>query len=150
MERHENTYDGIPAKLRGENILRRHSNITKEQALLYQKYMLQIQWTSNKLVNQMDVWIKKRGIEPALKWLSVMASEMQSLETPEHDALSQVYHDEEEEKGVPAYGFHKVDTVYEREEPDWMGRQPWRLYTKSVPKTREQMCTSHVGVMSDK
>ena len=52
-----------------------------------------------------------------------MASEMQALETPEHDALSQVYDDEEEEKGIPAYGFNKVDTLYEQNEPDWIERQ---------------------------
>ena len=127
LQRHERTYDGTSAKLRVDTILRRHPSLTKEQAQLYQQYMLQAGWTNDKLIHQMDMWIKRRGIEPALGWLSQMAMEMQKLETPRDDALSKIDRDGEEEKGIPTYGYHRVDTIYEQEQPSWMERQPHRV-----------------------
>jgi len=123
LERHENlSPDGVPARLRIDNILMRHRILNHEQAGLYKSYMLKAGFTYPAVISETDKMIRKEGVSYTLSWLETMATEMEACDVGKDDAL----HSSNKDEGVPAtYGFHKVDTMYigEMEKP-WHLKQP--------------------------
>ena len=123
LKRHENlSPDGVPARLRIDNILMRHRNLNHEQAQAYKSYMLRAGFTYPAAISYADTMLRKEGTASALSWLETMATEMEACDVGENDAL----HSSNIEEAVPAtYGFHKIDDMFEPEyEMPWMLRQP--------------------------
>ncbi len=125
LERHENlSPDGVPNRLRIDNILMRHRNLNPEQAALYKSYMLKAGFTYPVAISYADTMLRKEGTASALSWLETMANEMEACDVGEDDAL----HSSNKEETAPAtYGFHKVDDMY-------MGEMetPWHLKQTSL------------------
>ncbi|MFC1714620.1 hypothetical protein ACFL6S_13215 [Candidatus Poribacteria bacterium] len=122
LERHENlSPDGVPARLRIDNILMRH-RLNYEQAGLYKSYMLQAGLTYPAAISETDKMIRKEGISYTLSWLETIANEMEVCDVGKDDAL----HSSNKAEAVPAtYGFHKVDTIYVgKMEIPWHLKQP--------------------------
>ena len=123
LERHENlSPDGVPARLRIDNILMRHRSLNHEQAGLYKSYMLKAGFTYPAAISETDKMIRKEGVVYTLSWLETMATEMEACDVGKDDAL----HSSNKGEAVPAtYGFHKVDSVYIGEiEMPWNLKQP--------------------------
>ena len=137
LERHENlSPDGVPERLRIDNILLRHS-MSKEQAQLYKNYMLKAEFTYPAAISYTDTMIRKEGTPSALSWLEKIADELEVCNVGEYDAL----HSSNKDETVPAtYGFHKVDTVYSGGiEIPWILTQP-NLVQRLI--TTPKRCTS--------
>ena len=122
LQRHENlSPDGVPNRLRLDNILMRHRNLNKEQAQSYKSCMLKAGFTYPAAIAYADTMLRKEGAISALSWLEKMATEMAACNVGEDDAL----HSSNQDETVPAtYGFHKVDHVYAGElETPWLLKQ---------------------------
>ncbi len=64
MKRHEITSpDNVPERLRIDNILLRHRNITKEQARQYKDYMLRSDFTYPAAIAEMDKRLRAEGVD---------------------------------------------------------------------------------------
>ena len=123
LKRHEMlSPDGIPARLRIDNILMRHRILNHEQAQAYKDYMLRSGFTYPAAIGETDKMIRKEGIVYTLSWLENMATEMEACDVGKDDML----HSSNKGEAVPAtYGFHKVDTMYFGEmETPWHLKQP--------------------------
>ncbi len=120
LQRHEIlSPDGVPARLRIDNILMRHRYLNHQQAQQYKSCMLRAGFTYPVAISYADTMLKKEGTTSTLSWLKTMATEMESCDVGKEDAL----HPSNSEEAVPAtYGFHKVDDMY-------VGKleTPWRL-----------------------
>jgi hypothetical protein len=121
LKRHENlSPDGIPERLRLDNILLRHRSITREQAVSYKDYMLRAGFTYPAAIAYADTMIRREGAVSALSWLETMAVEMEKCNAGEDDYMGRI-----ENSVPPTYGFHKIDNVYAGEiEMPWMMKQP--------------------------
>jgi len=138
LERHENlSPDGVPARLRIDNILMRHRNLNHEQAGLYKSYMLRAEFTYPAAISETDNMIRREGVSYALSWLEMIATEMEACDVGEDDAL----HSSNKDEAIPAtYGFHKVDDMYIGDiEMPWMLKQP-KLNRRLM--TTPERCTS--------
>ena len=123
LQRHENlSPDGIPERLRVDNILLRHRHLNREQAVAYKDYMLRAEFTYPAAIAYADTLVRKEGAASALSWLEMIATEMESCDIGEDDFL----HSSNKDETVPAtYGFHKVDDMYIGDmEMPWMLKQP--------------------------
>jgi len=121
LKRHENlSPDGIPERLRLDNILLRH-RINREQAQSYKDCMLRAGFTYPVAISYADTMIRKEGVVSTLSWLETMATEMEKCDAGIDDYLRQT-----DGEAIPAtYGFHKVDDVYSQEiEIPWILKQP--------------------------
>ena len=125
LQRHEIlSPDGVPAKLRMDNILMRHRNLNYEQAQSYKSCMLKAGFTYPVAISYADTMLRKEGTVSALSWLETMATEMEACDVGKDDAL----HSNNQGEAVPAtYGFHKADDMY-------IGQMetPWRLKQPSL------------------
>ena len=123
LKRHENqSPDGIPARLRIDNILMRHRTLNHEQAGLYKSYMLKAGFTYPAAISETDKMFRKEGVVYALSWLETMATEMEACDVGKNDAL----HSSNKGEAMPStYGFHKVDDMYIGDlELPWVMKQP--------------------------
>ena len=123
LQRHENiSPDGIPERLRIDNILMRHRNLNYEQAQVYKSYMLKAGFTYPVAISYADTMLRKEGAVGTLSWLETMANEMEACDVGKDDTL----HANNQGEAVPAiYGFHKVDDMYIGElELPWILKQP--------------------------
>jgi hypothetical protein len=123
LKRHENlSPDGIPERLRIDNILLRHRCMNREQAQAYKDYMLRAGFTYPAAIGELDRKIRKEGAVSTLSWLEMIAAEMEACDIGEDDYL----HPSHKGEAIPAtYGFHKVDDMYAVDtELPWMLRQP--------------------------
>jgi hypothetical protein len=122
LQRHEIlSPDGVPERLRIDNILLRHKMST-EQATKYKEYMLKAGFDYSQAILELDHRIKKEGAENTLSWLEIIAQEMEGCDVGEDDAL----HHSNGEEIIPAtYGFHKIDSIYDTQpQQDWLEKQP--------------------------
>jgi hypothetical protein len=117
LQRHEIlSPDGVPERLRIDNILLRHK-MSKQQAAKYKEYMLKAGFDYSQAILYFDHRIKKEGAEHTLSWLEMIALEMKACDVGEDDASNQ--------EAIPAtYGFHKVDSIYPEPQQDWLEKQP--------------------------
>lgn len=123
LQRHENlSPDGIPERLRIDNILMRHRNLNYEQAQAYKSCMLRAGFTYPAAISYADTMLRKEGTVSSLSWLETMASEMEACDLGKDDEL----HSSNQGEAVPAtYGFHKVDDMYIGDiEIPWILKQP--------------------------
>ena len=123
LKRHENlSPDGIPERLRIDNILMRHRDLSYEQAQSYKSYMLKAGFTYPAAISYLDTMLRKEGTVSTLSWLETMVNEMEACDVGKDDAL----HSSNQGEAVPAtYGFHKVDDMYIVDiEIPWILRQP--------------------------
>jgi len=123
MKRHEIlSPDGVPERLRIDNILLRHRRINRDQAISYKDYMLRSGFTYDVAIAEMDKRIRTEGIDSTLSYLEKIASEMESCDVGLEDAL----HPSNSEEGIPpTYGFHKIDNMYIQPiEMPWILKQP--------------------------
>jgi len=123
LERHEMlSPDGVPVKLRLDNILMRHRNLSKEQAQSYKSCMLRAGFTYPVAISYADTMLRKEGTVGTLSWLETMATEMEKCDVGKDDTL----HSSKQDEAVPAtYGFHKVDDIYLGDmEMPWILKQP--------------------------
>ena len=125
LQRHENlSPDGVPNRLRLDNTLMRHRNLSKEQAQAYKADMLKAGFTYPAAISYADVMLRKEGTASTLSWLETMATEMAACDVGKDDAM----HSNNQDQAVPAtYGFHKADDMY-------IGQMetPWRLKQPSL------------------
>jgi hypothetical protein len=125
LERHEIlSPDGVVERLRIDNILLRHRNLSKQQAQLYQHLMVKADFTYSAAISQTDKLIRESGAEKTLSWLETIAQEMAKCDIGKDDAL---HPDNREEEAIPpTYGFHRIDNIYEsgHKEIDWLETQP--------------------------
>ena len=122
LQRHENlSPDGIPVRLRIDNILLRHKQLNREQAVAYKDYMLRSGFTYPAAIAELDRKLRKEGTVSTLSWLEMIATEMEACDVGEDDYLRQ-----SESDPIPAtYGFHKVDDMYVGNiEMPWILKQP--------------------------
>ncbi len=122
LERHENlSPDGIPERLRLDNILLRHRNLNYEQAASYKDYMLRAGFTYPAAIAELDRKLRREGVVSTISWLEMMAAEMEACDAGVDDYLRQ-----SDGEAIPAtYGFHKVDDMYAPEiEMPWILKQP--------------------------
>ena len=62
LQRHENlSPDGIPERLRIDNILLRHRHMNREQAVAYKDYMLRSGFTYPAAIAELDKKLRKEG-----------------------------------------------------------------------------------------
>ena len=123
LERHVITSpDGVPNRLRLDNIQMRHRSITAEQAQAYKDYMLRSGFTYSAAISEMDNKMKKEGYQSTLSWLESICYEMEACDVGPDDAL----HSSNQEEAIPAtYGFHKIGDMYDTDyEIPWILRQP--------------------------
>lgn len=123
LERHENiSPDGIPERLRLDNILLRHKNLTPQQAGQYKNLMLKAGFTYPDAIWEMDTRLRKEGAESTLSWLEKIASEMEKCDAGEEDWSHPI---DRGESIPPTYGFHKISDMYGIDyELPWILRQP--------------------------
>ena len=122
LQRHEVlSPDGVPERLRADNILLRHRYLNVEQAQLYKSYMLRAGFTYPAAITYADTMLRKEGPASTLSWLETIAAEMEKCDVGENDAL---HPQNREETAPPTYAFHKVDDMYAGEiEMPWMLKQ---------------------------
>ena len=122
LQRHENlSPDGIPERLRIDNILMRHRYMNPEQAWAYKSYMLRAGFTYPAAIGEFDKRMKKEGVVSTLSWLETLATEMEGCDAGADDYLRQ----SDGEAIPPTYGFHKVDDMYAQDiEMPWILKQP--------------------------
>ena len=123
LERHENTSpDGIPERLRLDNILLRHKNLSLEQAQFYKTQMLKAGFTYPDAISEIDMRLRKEGPESTLSWLETIASEMERCDVGEDDWS----HPSNKDEAIPpTYGFHKIGDMFGTDyELPWLLRQP--------------------------
>ncbi|MBD3184972.1 hypothetical protein GF312_22000 [Candidatus Poribacteria bacterium] len=123
LQRHENlSPDGIPERLRLDNILLRHKNLTYDQAAQYKSLMLKADFTYPEAIHEVDTRLRKEGAESTLSWLETMASEMEKYAVCEGDYT----HHSHRQDPIPAtYGFHRISSMYGAEyQLPWIFRQP--------------------------
>jgi hypothetical protein len=121
LQRHENlSPDGVPERLRQDNILLRHPKLSTDEAEKYQTLMLKASFTYPAAIRYTDTLIRKCGFTEAMSWLEKIADEMYDCR-PKDDLEGEVMIDEP----PPPYGFHKVDTIWEQpKEKQWQDKQP--------------------------
>ncbi|MFC1717524.1 hypothetical protein ACFL6S_27940 [Candidatus Poribacteria bacterium] len=123
LQRHENlSPDGVPNRLRLDNILMRHRNLNREQAQSYKNSMLKAGFTYPAAISYADTMLRKEGTVSALSWLETMATEMEACDVGKDDYS----HSSNQGETIPAtYGFHKADDMYiGQEEISWRLKQP--------------------------
>ena len=123
LQRHEIlSPDGVPNRLRLDNILMRHRNLSKEQAQSYKSCMLKAGFTYPAAISYADTMLRKEGTVSALSWLETMATEMEACDVGRDDTL----HLSNQDEAIPAtYGFHKTDDMYiSQPETPWRLKQP--------------------------
>ena len=125
LKRHEIlSPDGIPERLRTDNILMRHRYLNHEQAQQYKSCMLRAGFTYPVAIAYTDIMLKKEGTVNTLSWLETIAAEMEACDVGKEDAL----HPSNSEEAIPAtYGFHKADDMYVGDL-----EMPWRLKQPSL------------------
>jgi len=144
LERHENySPDGIPERLRVDNILLRHPKLCSADAFQYKNLMLKADFTVAKVISHVDLMIRKQGYSETMSWLEQIAEAMDSCRPK--DRIESVDETDEDLNGMPPlYGFHKIDTVFEQPEAqDYFEKQSqpvMRLFTTPERcKTLEQL-----------
>jgi hypothetical protein len=124
LERHEIlSPNSVPERLRLDNILLRHHNLSTQQAQLYQDLMVKADFTYAAAISQLDHQMRQSGVETTLSWLEQIATEMAQCDVGIEDAL----HSQNRGEAIPpTYGFHKIDNIYENSyrEKDWLEKQP--------------------------
>lgn len=104
----------LPEYLRIDNIMTR-TKMNRNQALLYRKYLTRI---SPNLYRTFEGWMKKRGIEPGLKYFRWLSMNLREVETPSSDYLENRTHgriygsSSSTESFTPDY-WHPINENYE-------------------------------------
>ena len=125
LERHENySPDGVPERLRVDNIRLRHPLLSREDAVRYNQLMLQAQFTYPDVISYLDSQIRRQGYSDAMSWLQPIASALD--ECRPKDGIHSLDEEDEDLRGIPPqWGFHKIDSVWETsEDKSYFEKQP--------------------------
>jgi len=122
VERHENlSPDGIPERLRIDNILLRLSKLSTDEAEKYKNLMLKADFTYSASIYYTDSLIRKCGFSEAMSWLEKIADAMDECR-PKDDLEGELRIGEP----PPLYGFHKIDSIWRQpEEKTYQDKQPY-------------------------